>query len=93
MTGDSLGSVDAVSRGEAAVKANLRAWVMQHTRLKSVTSVSDDVDLISQRIIDSLRFVELVLQVEEMLGRVIEEDSIRVEDFRTIDAIWSAYFA
>ena len=51
-----------------------------------------DLDLIENRILDSLAFVEFLLILEEHSGREISIDSISREDFRTITSIRERFF-
>lgn len=53
----------------------------------------DDDDIIENRLIDSLQFVEFVLYLEELTGTAINMETINIEDFRTISKIESAFFA
>lgn len=78
---------------EAEVKRRLRAWLAERAREPLAGEIADDYDLILHRAVDSLRFVEFVLFVEELSGRRIEPDAIRLDDFRTLDGIWRCWFA
>ncbi len=51
------------------------------------SEIKDDDDLIENGLIDSLRFVEFVLLVEELSGRVIDLGNVNIDDFRSVDAI------
>ena len=56
------------------------------------TEFKDHDDLIENGLIDSLRFVEFVLLIEELSGRVVDLANVNIDDFRSVDAIRSAYF-
>ena len=51
-----------------------------------------DLDLIENRILDSLAFVEFLLLLEEHTGQEISIDSVSREDFRTIASIKRRFF-
>jgi acyl carrier protein len=57
-----------------------------------VSTLTLDCDLIENRILDSLAFVEFILLVEEHSGREISIDSVSKEDFRTIESIRKRFF-
>ncbi|MCR3752109.1 acyl carrier protein [Lentzea californiensis] len=46
-----------------------------------------DLDLIENRVLDSLGFVNFLYLLEELTGREIPMVDVAPEDFRTIDAI------
>ncbi len=54
--------------------------------------VPADLDLIENRILDSLAFVEFLLLLEEHTGQEISIDSISREDFRTLANIRKRFF-
>ena len=54
--------------------------------------LASDYDLVDNRVIDSLEFVEFILLVEEYSGREISIDSLSREDFRTVESIWRRFF-
>jgi D-alanine--poly(phosphoribitol) ligase subunit 2 len=49
------------------------------TRLGSV-----EVDLLESGIVDSVRIVELVLEIEQRFGVSLPFDELEIEDFRTV---------
>ena len=57
-----------------------------------VAALAPDYDLIENRVLDSLAFVEFILLVEEHSGREISIDSVSSEDFRTVDSIRKRFF-
>ena len=60
-------------------------WILkQHPELKHI---SDEIDLIESRLIDSLRFMELIFYLEHISGQHIDTNSLNIEDFRTIKSI------
>jgi acyl carrier protein len=52
-----------------------------------LTELDPDLDLIDNRIIDSLMFVEFIYYLESLTGEQLEIESITVDDFRTLRAI------
>jgi acyl carrier protein len=57
------------------------------------TSIDPEEDLIVNRLIDSLSFVEFVFLIEQESGASIDIENIDLEQFRTLGAIEKAYFA
>ena len=53
---------------------------------------SDADDLIDRGLIDSLRFMDFVLLIEELSGITIHLDNLDIEQFRTIDNIKKSFF-
>jgi D-alanine--poly(phosphoribitol) ligase subunit 2 len=45
---------------------------------------SDDVDLLETGIVDSVRIVELVLEIEQRFGVSLPFEELEIEDFRTV---------
>jgi acyl carrier protein len=54
---------------------------------------TDQDDIIQNRLIDSLQFVEFILFIEEVSGIAINMESLDIENFRSIDNIKQAFFA
>jgi acyl carrier protein len=54
--------------------------------------IAPDMDLIENRVLDSLGFVEFLLLLEEHTEQEISIDSISREDFRTLDSIKERFF-
>jgi D-alanine--poly(phosphoribitol) ligase subunit 2 len=48
---------------------------------------SPDTDFIESGMVDSLQFVELLLQLEQRFGCRIDIDDIELDDFRTLNSI------
>lgn len=53
----------------------------------------DHDDIIDNRLIDSLQFVDFILYIEELTGTAINMETINIENFRTISEIESVFFA
>jgi acyl carrier protein len=56
-------------------------------------SFGDTDDLIDCGLIDSLRFMDFVLLIEELSGIAIPIDGLDIEQFRTIENISKSFFA
>ncbi len=57
-------------------------------RKKSVeTDIDLDMDLIDHRVVDSLKFMEFVLFLEELIGREIGTDRKTIASLRTLRKI------
>jgi methoxymalonate biosynthesis acyl carrier protein len=48
---------------------------------------SPDTDFIEAGMVDSLQFVELLLQLEKQFGCRLDIDDIELDDFRTLNSI------
>lgn len=69
---------------------NIRQYVAQ--KQGGSCQVGDHDDIIENRLIDSLQFVEFILYIEEQSGTAIDKESLNIEDFRTISSIEKAFF-
>jgi acyl carrier protein len=54
--------------------------------------IDPDLDLIENRILDSLGFVDFLYLLEEHTGREISLDTVSAEDFRTLNKIKARFF-
>jgi hypothetical protein len=57
------------------------------------TELGPDVDLIDQRVVDSLGFLNFIFTIEELVGEPIPVDAINVDDFRTLRRIRERFLA
>ena len=48
---------------------------------------SGEVDLIEERLVDSVRLVDLVLQIELRFGVALPFEELEIEDFRTVSRL------
>jgi acyl carrier protein len=60
---------------------------------KKPVAFGDTDDLLESGLVDSLRFVELVMLIAELSNQEIALDAIDFEKFRTVDNIRLAYFS
>ncbi|MGW4890529.1 acyl carrier protein [Streptomyces murinus] len=68
----------------------VKDWILK--RHPERADIPGDLDLIENRIIDSLSFVEFVFLLEQHSGRAIEMETLDVDSIRTLDAIEAAFF-
>jgi acyl carrier protein len=52
-----------------------------------IEEIPPDLDLIENRILDSLGFVNFLYLLEELTGQEIAMEDVAPDDFRTLDAI------
>jgi acyl carrier protein len=63
----------------------IRSWLL--ARKPAFAELPDDLDLIENRVIDSLIFLEFVFFLEELTGRELQTTAETVEAFRTLRSI------
>lgn len=69
----------------------VKDWILK--RHPEREDIPADLDLIDNRLIDSLSFVEFLFLLEQLSGRSIPMDSIDVEDFRYLKVIEERFLA
>jgi acyl carrier protein len=57
-----------------------------------LTAIDHDLDLIENRILDSLGFVNFLYVLEEQVGHEIDMSTVTPDDFRTINRIKARFF-
>ncbi|MCX5375088.1 4'-phosphopantetheinyl transferase superfamily protein [Streptomyces sp. NBC_00091] len=77
---------DTMSEGLQLVKN----WLL--ARHEELEDIAPDLDLIENRLIDSLSFVEFVFLLEQHSGRSIQLETLEVDEIRTLDAIKTHFF-
>jgi acyl carrier protein len=65
------------------------AWLSR--RRPDAGAITPDIDLIDNRIVDSLGFLELIGLVERLSGRQIDPDTLDLDDFRSLRRIEQAF--
>ena len=60
-------------------------WILHHH--PEIDHISTQTDLIDSRLVDSLRFMELIFFLEKISGQQIDTNQLNIDDFRTIDNI------
>jgi acyl carrier protein len=63
------------------------------SRHPDLERIDPDLDLIDNRILDSLGFVSLLYTLEEITGQEISLEDVQPEDFRTLSAIEAKYLS
>ncbi|MFE4519042.1 acyl carrier protein [Kitasatospora sp. NPDC056783] len=63
----------------------IKAWILK--RHPERTDIAPDLDLIENRLIDSLSFVEFVFLLEQVSGRKIDMTALEVDHLRTLRVI------
>ena len=69
-------------------KEKLRHWIA-HKRNRDVQTITDDINLIEERIISSLEVMELILFIESIGGKT---GNLRAGVFRNLDTIVETFF-
>ncbi|GAA3656979.1 phosphopantetheine-binding protein [Streptomyces sp. S1A] len=68
----------------------VKAWIVK--RHPDRDDIAPDLDLIENRLIDSLSFVEFVFLLEQVSGQSIDMDTLEVDSIRTLEAIDRTFF-
>lgn len=69
----------------------MKNWLL--ARHEELDDIAPDLDLIENRLIDSLSFVEFVFLLEQHSGRSIQMETLEVDEIRTLAAIETHFFA
>jgi acyl carrier protein len=80
-----------VTQQTAAPIDVIKEWIL--SKHENRTDVAADEDLIENRLVDSLSFVEFVFLIQETAGVEIDLDTLDVNDVRTLDAIEKRFLA
>lgn len=70
---------------EKAKLQRVKEWLL--ARHAEIDDIPADLDLIENRIIDSLSFMDFIFFLEEVAERELQVESGSVESFRTLQAI------
>jgi acyl carrier protein len=81
--------MSATTEGE--LLSQVKAWLL--ARKPEIEDVDLDLDLIENRIIDSLSFLEFLFFLEEISGREIQSTADSTHMFRTLRAIRDNLFS
>ncbi|MFW5418664.1 acyl carrier protein [Nocardiopsis sp. CNT-189] len=65
-------------------------WVL--ARNPERESVGADEDLVENRLVDSLSFVEFIFTIEQAAGTEIPMDTLDLDDLRTLNSIRKTFF-
>ncbi|WP_137994210.1 acyl carrier protein [Streptomyces vilmorinianum] len=69
----------------------VKNWILD--RHPERNDIAPDLDLIENRLIDSLSFVEFVFLLEQQSGTSIQMETLEVDEIRTLAAIETHFFA
>lgn len=69
----------------------IRGWIL--AKNEGRTELALDDDLIENRLVDSLSFVEFVFLIEETGGVAIDMDSVDINDLRTLASIEKCFLS
>jgi acyl carrier protein len=61
-------------------------------RNPKLEQLTDDLDLIDSRAINSLAFVEFLFLLEELTGESIDPEELDLDDFRTLKTVEVRFF-
>jgi acyl carrier protein len=73
--------------------SKVREWIVQKNSSIHPDVLTEDIDLIENRIIDSLQFVEFILFLEEITGRDVYTQEFKLDSVKTMRAIEENYFS
>jgi acyl carrier protein len=71
-----------MSAGAEAQLQTLKAWLLK--KKPALEDIDMDFDLIENRVIDSLGFLDFVFFLEQLTGRELQTDAKAVTSFRTL---------
>lgn len=69
----------------------IKEWIV--AKHEDRTDIGADEDLIDNRLVDSLSFVEFVFLIQEVSGVEIDTDDLDISDVRTLAAIQKCFLA
>ena len=78
---------------ETEVRTALRAWIVRTRGKVRQKDLADDTPILERRIVKSLDIMDLILFLEELRGLPIDVEALKPGVFRSIDAIWTNFFA
>ena len=77
---------------EARVRKAIRSWVLCTSGRIAPAALGDDTPIFSKAVLESVHVMDLILLIEELSGRPIDVEKLRVGVFRTVDAIVANFF-
>jgi acyl carrier protein len=78
---------------ESEIKNRLRHWIVERCGKITLEEIHDDTPIIEQRIVSSLHALELLCYIEQMRERPLETSELKPFMLRSIDAIYTVFFA
>jgi methoxymalonate biosynthesis acyl carrier protein len=76
-------STSTTERPAESIKENLLAFLEQRTK----RAVASDTDLFASGLVSSMFALQLVVHVENEFGVTVEGPHLRLDNFRTVDAM------
>ncbi len=73
-------------------RAALRGWVLERNPGLDTAELSDDTPLIERRYLTSLQVPDLMVYIEELRQSPLDPSALKPGVFRSIDAIYGAFF-
>ena len=67
------------------------AWIL--ARHPELTDLDPECDLIDNRLIDSMSFLEFIALIERLTGRPVDVETLDLDHFRTLNRIEQAFFS
>ena len=71
--------------------SQIERWLLNNN--PDLLIIPKDLDLLENRLIDSLRFMEFIFFLETLSGSAIDIAQIHIDDFRTIQCIVERYLS
>ena len=78
---------------EVEIRRSIRDWLSKASPAVPPPGIEDHTPLLEQKVITSLQLAELMLYLEQLRGRPIDIEELRPGTFRSVDAIWTGFFA
>lgn len=79
-----------MSQSITTALTDVKKWIL--SKRPERTDIPSDLDLINTRLVDSLSFVEFIFVIEQASGRVIDTESLDLNQLRTLEAIERSFF-
>jgi len=77
---------------EQRVREAIRGWIASTSGRSGPGPLADDAPIFSKGVLESVHVMDLILLIEELSGRPIDVEKLRVGVFRSIDAIVANFF-
>lgn len=78
---------------EAQMKQELREWVLKKNGKIDAHELTDETQIIEQRIITSLQIMDLILYLEKITGKPVEIEQLKPGAFKNIQTIYQNFCA
>ncbi len=73
-------------------KKLIKDWIVENSKIVKMPEISDDTNIIEQRIISSIQLMDLILYMEHLIGKPVQLERIGVGAFMNINAIYETFF-